>query len=105
MEKLVDLTRDPDYGIRMAAINALKGLGELAAIPAMEAATRSLADQDRPRVRRAIRAMRRARKGPEGAAKLRKQIEELTEKLRKLQHKVDLLDERSKAQADDESID
>ena len=105
MEKLVDLTRDPDYGIRMAAINALKGLGELAAIPAMEAATRSLAGQDRPRVRRAIRAMRRARKAPEGTAKLRKQVEELTEKLRKLRHKVDLMEERNEARVDPESID
>ena len=96
MEKLVDLTRDPDYGVRMASIQALKALGELAAIPAMQAATRSLAGQDHPRVHRAIRAMRRARKGPEGIGKLRKQVEELTEKMRKLRHKVELLEERGK---------
>ena len=100
LEKLVDLTRDVDYGVRMAAVQALKALGDLAAIPAMEATTRSLAGQDQPRVHRAIRAMRRARRGPDGVSKLRKQMEELTEKMRKLRHQVQLLEVRGKPQED-----
>ena len=100
LEKLVDLTRDVDYGVRMAAIMALRSLGDPGGIPAMQAATRSLAGQDRPRVHRAIRAMRRARKGGTGTDTLRKQVEELTETLRKLRHKVELLEERGKTAAE-----
>lgn len=93
-EKLADLVRDPEYGIRVAAAMALRALGDPAAVPAMEDATRSLAGQDRPRVRRAIRALQKEGRGPEGLDKLREQVEELTEKLRKLQHGVELLEAR-----------
>jgi aminopeptidase N len=104
LERLIDLTRDPDYGVRQAAVAALKALGDRAAIPAMKTATRSLAGQDRPRVHRMIRGMQRQARGGEVAA-LRKQVEELTEKLRKLQHKVGVIEERAKASTSEAEAD
>ncbi len=82
-DTLGDLLRDPDYGTRQAAARALCAAGE-PPIAAIERMLRTLADQEVPRLRKAIAA---ARSTAEGAPveKLQKRVEELEEKVRKLQ--------------------
>ncbi|MFO0551331.1 MAG: M1 family aminopeptidase [Polyangiaceae bacterium] len=86
-ERLADLTRDPDYGTRLAAVRGLGLAGAQGMSGAFEAAERMAAEQDVPRIRRASRSARD--KDPNGGAieKLKKQVEELEERLRKLETK------------------
>ena len=100
LETLSDLLRDTDYGIRMATLRALPTLRDAAALPVMEAALPSLAEQDRPRIRRLARGLRRNLADGGAVQGLRKQVEELTERFRKLQHRLEKIEQRSKAEDD-----
>jgi len=94
LETLSDLVRDPEYSVRLATSRALRRLGMPGAIAALEATARSLAPQDRPKVRRSIAGLRRQLKAGGTVPALRKQVEELTEKVRKLADRVDGLEAR-----------
>lgn len=88
VDRLTDLTRDPDYGTRLAAVRGLSALGAHEAGDAFVAAERMAAEQDLARIRRAAKNAKGGdpKGGPE--QKLHKRIEELEERLRKLESKT-----------------
>jgi HEAT repeat protein len=94
LETLSDLVRDPEYPVRLATSRALRRLGMPGAIVALEATAQSLAPQDRPKIQRSIAGLRRQLKAGGTVPALRKQVEELTEKMRKLAGRVDGLEAR-----------
>jgi len=94
LEVLSDLVRDPEYSLRLATSRALRRLGMSGAITALEAAALSLAPQDRPKIERSIAGLRRQLKAGGTVPALRKQVEELGEKMRKLADRVDTLEAR-----------
>ncbi len=100
LEVLADLTRDVDYGIRMAALRAMPSLRDGAALGVMEGAMTSLAEQDRPRIRRLARGLRKELADGGSVVGLRKQVEDLTERFRKLQHRLEKLEQRERADDD-----
>lgn len=85
LDRLVDLSRDADYGTRLAAARGLSTLGAHEASATFDAIERMAAEQDHARIRRAARAARGA--DPKGGAdqKLLARVEELEERLRKLE--------------------
>jgi len=85
VERLVDLTRDRDYGMRLAAVRALATLGAREASAAFLAAERAAAVQDVARIRRAARVACERDEQGDAMAKLRARVEALEEKLRKLE--------------------
>ena len=87
LEALIDTTRDPDYGLRVAAIGALGALGDAKAIPAIEAARGTIARQDHPMLERVVRKLGQA-KGKTDSGKLRKQLDEVTARLHKLEQRI-----------------
>jgi len=92
---LCDLTRDPDYTVRLAAVSALATLGEAAGAEAMEATIATVAAQDEPRIRRDLKRLR----GTGGArvAKLEERVEELTDRLRKANARLDRIEGKARA--------
>ena len=89
VDALIDLTRDPEYGVRMAAARALAALKDPRAAGALKALEKRVAGQDLPRVRGAARALV-ASKNPDQA--LRKEVDELKEQLRKLAAQVEKIE-------------
>jgi aminopeptidase N len=87
VDRLVDMTRDADYGTRLAAVRGLAALGAHEAASAFEAAERMAAEQDVARIRRAARAAKGGDLGGGPNEKLVKRVEELEERLRKLEAK------------------
>jgi aminopeptidase N len=85
VDRLVDLGRDPDYGTRLAAARGLAAMGAHEAGPAFVAIERMAAEQDVARIRRAGRAARGGDPGGGPSEKLLKRIDELEERLRKLE--------------------
>jgi aminopeptidase N len=83
VEKLTDLLRDPWDAVRRAAARGLRTAKAPEAIEALEAFGRGLAHQERVEVERLIASLRDEDK-LDGSA-LKKQIEELREKVRKLE--------------------
>jgi len=95
LERLVDLLRDPHDRVRRAAANGLDSLGESGGIPALRRYRATLSDQDASAIDRLIRSVRRE-EAPKVAA-LEKRVEELEEKLRKVDGSVQKIEARSSA--------
>ncbi len=98
-ELLADLTRDPGPRVRMRAAAALAAQGVASAIPALTALTKLQPHQDTPAIERLIRKVRNGTPGEEVAA-LRKQVDEITERFRKLEERLQnseaILEQRGK---------
>jgi aminopeptidase N len=92
VEELVDLLRDPWERVRFSAARGLGAMKEAEAIPALEAFSRTLSHQDRVFVERLIKSVREEDK-TDGSA-LKKQVEELREKVRKLDDQLQHLEAR-----------
>ena len=96
LEVLSDLVRDPSVGVRGAAGRALKVLGERGGLAAMETLCHSLPPQEVPRVRKAMEALAKSAEEGPTVSGLRKELEGVTEKLRKLEQRLDVVEARSK---------
>jgi aminopeptidase N len=92
IEILTDLLRDPWYGVAWAAARALGTLGEPAAIPALETFGRSLSAQEEASVNRIIEELR-AKDKTDGSAQ-QKQLDELRDKVRTMEHQLQTLSAR-----------
>lgn len=86
VERLEDLLRDPWDAVRRSAANGLKTVKAPEAIPALKAYSRGLAHQERIGIERVIRSLRDEDK-LDGSA-LKKQVEELREKVRQLEDQL-----------------
>ena len=95
-EALADLTRDPVYGVRLGAVQALAQVGVGAA--AVQRARGSITVQDQPTVERALKSIRRSGDAPE-VAKLREQVETLTGRLQKLEARLNELADKPEESA------
>jgi HEAT repeat protein len=98
IEKLTDLLRDPWSNVAWAAAGALGNLGEPAAIPALETFGQSLSHQDQTAVNRIIDNLR-AKDKVDGSAQ-QKQVDELRDKVRSLEHQLQTLAARLEEKAD-----
>ncbi len=90
-EDLVALLRDPRERVRTGAARALADLRAVSAAAAVEAVLATLPEQNRPRVARILRALRNADGGPEDA-KMRKSLDALEERCRRLEERIDRLE-------------
>ena len=90
----MDLLRDPDERVRRTAIGGLVALKAGEATGAVEAALATFAVQDRPRIRRSMKALRGGDGDAGEAAKLRKEFDDLQERHRKLEARVDEMEAR-----------
>lgn len=88
--RLSDLLRDPIPRVRHAALAGLKTLRATEAIPAIAAYGAPLAVQEKLRADEAIAALRQG--GGDAVPALTKQVDELRDKLRKLEDRVAQLD-------------
>lgn len=83
-EAAIDTLRDPDYGTRQAAARALLSMGHKEAASTIEAMTRTLAAQDRPRLLKGVTGLRTA--GEERADdKNQRRLEGIEERVRRLE--------------------
>ena len=89
VDMLTDLLRDPWYNVTMSAARGLQTMDAPEAIPALEAYSRNLSNQDQVIVEKIISALRNQDK-VEGSA-VKKQVEELRETIRKLEDRVENL--------------
>ena len=89
VEKLVDLLRDPWDRVRRSAAAGLKTVKAPEAIGALEAYGRTLSHQEQVSVERLVKALR-AEDKVDGSA-VKKQVEELQEKVRKLEDQLQKL--------------
>jgi len=94
VEVLTDLLRDPDWRVRRAAIGGLAVLKASPAAGAVEAALATFPEQDHPRLRRTLAALRAGPGDAGDAAKLRKELDEVAEKNRKLEERLDNIEAR-----------
>jgi HEAT repeat protein len=92
LEKLVDLLRDSWHRVAWAAMQALGALGDPAAIPALETFAASRSVQEQAAVHRVIEALR-SKDQVDGSAQ-KKQVEDLRDKVRELEHQVQSLSAR-----------
>ena len=86
-DHLIDMTRDPQWRVRMAAGGALAALGDTAAIGALESLKGLQATQDTSDIERWIVKLRKGVAGAESQA-LREQTEKLEERCRKLDERI-----------------
>jgi len=98
LEVLSDLVRDPSVGVRGAAGRALQSLGERGGLAAMETLCHNLPPQEVPRVRKAMEALAKSAEEGPVVSGLRKELEDVTEKLRKLEQRLDVVEARGKEQ-------
>ena len=89
LDVLVDLLRDPHYRIAMAAVRGSGVLSAPEAIPALEAFARTRVTQEAAVAERVIESLRRHDK-VDGSA-LQKQVETLSDRLRKIEDQVQRL--------------
>ena len=89
VETLSDLLRDPWYPAHYEAAHSLNSMLAFEALPALTAYTKRLSYQDQIDIETLIDDMAEANK-VDGSA-LKKQVEDLQEKLRKLEDRVELL--------------
>ncbi len=94
IETLSDLLRDPWYPVHRMAAQSLQKMNAVEAIPALQAYAKRLSFQDQVSIEKLIASMRDADK-VDGSA-LQKQVEDLQEKLRKLQDRVETLAAQAK---------
>ncbi|MBX3475364.1 MAG: M1 family metallopeptidase [Planctomycetes bacterium] len=97
IEKLSDLLRDPQQRMQKAAMAGLQGALAVEALDDIEQWGNSLSDQEQSAVRKAMFGIRAAAK-PKEPAKDR-DIDELRQKLRKLEDRLEKLDPSAKATA------
>ncbi len=90
VERLVELLRDPCRPVRLATVFALEAAHANEAIPQLESFAAGLTVQERVRVDRVIASMRKLDESH--AAATEKELEELREKLRKLEARLEQLD-------------
>ncbi|MBW7886003.1 MAG: hypothetical protein H3C34_25915 [Caldilineaceae bacterium] len=88
IEALVDLLRDPAYQVALAAVRGLGAMEATEAIAALEMFARGRARQESVV---ALRVADELRRGKRPDASLQNQVEELRERVRKLQDDVDRL--------------
>lgn len=96
-EQLIDLLRDPWPPVAWAAARGLAALAAPAAADALDAFGRALSAQERAEVDRLVAALRQEDKLDGSAVK--KEVEELRDKLRKLEDQVQTLSARLDAGA------
>jgi aminopeptidase N len=89
LETLLDLLRDGDYRVAMAAVRALGTLGDPRAISVLETFARTRVTQEAAVAERVIAGLRKSDKA-DGSA-LQKQVETLTDRLRKLEDQLQRL--------------
>jgi HEAT repeat protein len=89
VDTLVDLLRDPHYRIALAAVRGLGVVGAPEAIPALEVFARSRVTQEAAVAERVIASLR-AQDKVDGSA-LQKQLDTLSDRLRKLEDQVQRL--------------
>ena len=92
VERVVDLLRDPAHRAREAAAAGLKTLRATEGIAALQAYRATLSAQDRVRIERILKGIRESAKPP--AVAVEKQLDELREKIRKLEGVVGKLEAR-----------
>ncbi len=92
LERLSDLLRDPDGRVRRMATIGLREAGATEALRQLEAYGRGLSEQEETAVKRTAAAIRASAKPKAPAAE--KQMEELREKLRKAEDRLDKLENR-----------
>ncbi len=92
VEALVDLLRDPWDRVRFSAARGLVALKAPEAIPALEAFARSRSHQERVTVDDLVKSLREEDK-VDGSA-LKKQVEDLHDKVRKLEDQLQRLESR-----------
>ena len=90
VERLTDLLRDPIASVRLAAVAGLEAAGASEAQGALERFRRQLTQQEAVRVDRVLAKLRRRPQPRLSAAE--KELEELRDKLRKLEARLDKLD-------------
>jgi aminopeptidase N len=97
-EDLVDLLRDPRPWVRMAAVQGLVLLKHGPGAAAIEAALPGFPEQNHPRIRRLVNAIR-AGDGKPDDAKRKKEFEDLVERQRKLEERLDRLEANKEARS------
>lgn len=90
IERLVELLRDPVRPVRLASVFALEQARATEAMPALASFGAGLTKQERVRIDRVIAAMRKAEDAR--AAANEKELDELRDKLRKLEARLEQLD-------------
>ena len=96
LEVLSDLVRDPSVLVRGATGRALQSLGERGGLAAMETLSHKLPAQEVPRLRKAMAALAKASEEGPLVSSLRKELEGLNDKLRKLEQRLDVMEARCK---------
>ena len=91
-ELIGELTRDPNERVRLAAAAALQRLGIPSAIGDLETMKGGLATQEHPRLARHIAAIRRGNDPDAELIELRKSVEELREKQRLMESRLQALE-------------
>ena len=99
MEALIDTLSVPDHATRSAAVSALGLLGDRRAIAAIESTRGATAGQFHPAIERTVRKLRRTGSGGE-VSRLRTQVEELTDRLRKMEHRLQDLEVDKRSASD-----
>lgn len=94
IERLVDLLRDDVQRVQFAAVAGLEAARAIEALGELEAFRETVTHQEAVRVDQVIAGLRRSEEPRLGAAE--KEIEELREKLRKLEDRLERLDARVK---------
>ncbi len=89
VEVLSDLLRDPWYPAHFVAARSLKLMKAVEAVPALEAYARRLSFQDQVEIEALVASLRESDK-VDGSS-LKKQVEDLQEKLRKLEDRLETL--------------
>ncbi|ACY17892.1 M1 family aminopeptidase [Haliangium ochraceum] len=88
-ELCVDLLRDRDFMVQFSAIQALAALGDARAVPALEAMmTRELDGRLRRRARETVRDLRAATRPNEERAAMRDEIDQLRQRVGKLEERL-----------------
>jgi hypothetical protein len=93
-ETLIDLLRDPTERVRYQAASGLSAMQAPEAIPALESYGRSVSRQEQVMVEKLVASLRDADKSDGSAVK--KQVEDMQEKVRKLEEQL----QRLKAKVD-----
>jgi aminopeptidase N len=97
VETLSDLLRDPDPRMQKAALQGLAAAGGVEAAGKVEAWSRGLSEQERTGVRKVLHGIRAAAK-PKAEAK-DKELEELRDKLRKTEDRLEKLEQSKQENA------
>jgi aminopeptidase N len=89
VETLSDLLRDPWFVVHSQAARSLKEMGAVEAIPALRAYSKRLSFQEKVDIEKLIHEL--AEKEEVDGSALKKQVEDLQEKIRRLEDRVEML--------------